>query len=56
MYTFGKWWKWKNAQMGFVYRVVWALKALQIFLCLKPSIFWENHMDAPENYTRGLCT
>ena len=32
MYSFGKWWKWKISLMGFVYRVVWALKALWIFL------------------------
>ena len=32
MYSFGKWWKWKMSLMGFVYRVVWVLKALCIFL------------------------
>ena len=44
IYSFGKWWKLKISLMGFVYRVVWALKPLWIFLSesLKPSIFWEN--------------
>ena len=32
MYSFGKWWKWKNSLMGIVYRVVWVLKALWISL------------------------
>ena len=32
MYSFGRWWKWKLALMGFVYRVVWVIKALWIFL------------------------
>ena len=32
MYSFGKRWKWKISQMGVVYRVVWVLKALWIFL------------------------
>ena len=31
-YSFGKWWKLKFSLMGFVYRVVWVLKALWIFL------------------------
>ena len=32
MYSFGKWWKLKISLMGFVYRVVWVLKALWIFM------------------------
>ena len=32
MYRFGKWWKLKFSLMGFVYRVVWGLKALWIIL------------------------
>ena len=32
MYSFGKWWKWEISLMGFVYRVVWFLKVLWIFL------------------------
>ena len=32
MYSFGKWYKWKNSLMGISYRVVWVLKALWIFL------------------------
>ena len=32
MYSFGKWWKLKSYLMGSVYRVIWVLKALWIFL------------------------
>ena len=32
MYSFDKWWKLKFSLMGFIYRVVWVLKALWIFL------------------------
>ena len=32
MYRFGRWWKWQMSLMGFVYRVVWVLKALWIYL------------------------
>ena len=43
MYSFGKWWKWKKfSNMGFVYRVVWILKVLWIFLSETINIFWEN--------------
>ena len=32
IYSFGEWWKWKISLIGFVYRVVWVLQALWIFL------------------------
>ena len=32
MFSFGKWWKLKSSLIGFVYRVIWVLKALSIFL------------------------
>ena len=32
MYSFGRWWIWKISLMAFVYRVVWVLKALWIFM------------------------
>ena len=32
MCSFGKWWKWKISLMGFIYRDIWVLKALWMFL------------------------
>ena len=36
MYSFGKWWKWKNCIMGFPYRVIRVLQAL--WICLSETI------------------
>ena len=43
MYTFGKWLKWKISLMGFVYRVVWVLKALWIILSETINILRKLH-------------
>ena len=43
MYSFGKWWKWKISLMGFVYRVVWVLKALWIFLSVTINFLRKLH-------------
>ena len=44
MYSFGKWWKWKFSLMGFVYRVVWVLKALWIILSETIHILRKLHL------------
>ena len=43
MYSFGKWWKLKMSPMGFVYRVVWVLKALWIVLSETINILRKLH-------------
>ena len=43
MYRFGKWWKWNISLMGFVYRVVWVLKALWIILSETINILRKLH-------------
>ena len=61
MYSFGKWWTWKISLMGFVYRVVWVLKALWIILSETIKILRKLHKAnifgmPPKNSTIELCT
>ena len=64
MYSLGKWWKSKislkskNSLMGFVYRVVWVLKAQWIFLS-ETINFWENcikltFLGCPPKFYHGV--
>ena len=62
MYSFGEWWKWKISLMGFVYRVVWVLKALWIFpsetinflrKLHKTNIFGMPPKILPQSYVHG---
>ena len=46
MYSFGKWWKWKISLMSFiyyVYRIVWVLKVLWIFLSVTITFLRKLH-------------
>ena len=60
-YSFGKYWRYKNSLMGFVYGVLWILGACGVF-CLEISMFQEIcgkqfFREAPKNFlwVCGVC-
>ena len=50
MYSFGKWWKLKFSLIGFVYIVVWVLRALWILLSETINILRKLHKTNPRKF------